>query len=266
MKVKKFSIIIVLLAAMALFAGAVSAQEDTPDAASDGNTRQRIIGLIAEQIDMTPREVLQQMQSGATLQDILAAAGTDIDTVLESAVQQGIIDAEQAVRLATLLANNFQRPDGEQGQRVIVTLIANALDIEPLEIARQLRAGATLQEILEANGLDAEAVIAAGVADGIITAEQGESLLNRLNRERPNFTIAGALLSAASEATGLTQREIAQQVRDGMTLADVLTANGVDPNTVIDMVLVDVEAQLTELMNTVPDGRFRSPPDVEPGS
>jgi uncharacterized protein YidB (DUF937 family) len=56
-----------------------------------------------------------------------------------------------------------------------------------------------------------------------------------------------------AELLGLDAQELRQQVRDGATLAEIATAQGVEPQAVID----ELVAELTErLDNAVENGRI----------
>ncbi|MEZ4667503.1 MAG: hypothetical protein R3E39_06240 [Anaerolineae bacterium] len=61
------------------------------------------------------------------------------------------------------------------------------------------------------------------------------------------------LVQLIAQSTGLTPREVAQQVRDGSTLADLITTNGGDVQTVIGQAV----ASITERINqSVADGKL----------
>jgi hypothetical protein len=65
------------------------------------------------------------------------------------------------------------------------------------------------------------------------------------------FVLQRALLGAIAEATGLEQREIVTQTREGQTLLEIATANGAD----VDEIVAQVVASETERVNqAVADG------------
>ncbi|MBN1564580.1 MAG: hypothetical protein JXA10_12115 [Anaerolineae bacterium] len=93
-------------------------------------------------------------------------------------------------------------------------------------------------------------VLVAVMAFGVIgtAAAQGtdrrpaQNVRDRLTRDG---RVRQALLDAVVEATGLTAEDIVPQLRDGKTLAEILTENGLDP----DVVLADVTAAMIDEVN-----------------
>lgn len=65
---------------------------------------------------------------------------------------------------------------------------------------------------------------------------------------RPGDLPRGArqLIALVAEQTGLTGQEIVEQVRDGATLAEIITANGGDVQVVVDAVLANATERLSE--------------------
>ncbi|HRF96449.1 MAG TPA: hypothetical protein PLZ51_14685, partial [Aggregatilineales bacterium] len=51
--------------------------------------------------------------------------------------------------------------------------------------------------------------------------------------DRPNGDGLRDIVQVVVDATGLDPQDLMQQLRDGATLADIITANGGDVNTVI---------------------------------
>lgn len=109
------------------------------------------------------------------------------------------------------------------------------------------------------------------VDDGTITAEQADAVTAHLIENRPERPEPGERPGAgdhrggpgmfgrgvASEALtdllGLDAQELHQQLRDGATLAEIATAQGVDTQAVVD----ELVGELTErLDNAVADGRI----------
>jgi hypothetical protein len=107
------------------------------------------------------------------------------------------------------------------------------------------------------------------VDDGTITAEQADAITTHLVENRPERGEGrgpgsgegrgpggfgrGVGSEAVAELLGLDAQELRQQVRDGATLAEIATAQGVEPQAVID----ELVAELTErLDNAVENGRI----------
>ena len=156
----------------------------------------QIIGGIATVLGIEPQEMLQQLQEGQSLADIIVAQGSSVEAVIEDlsaqlqskldqAVADGKITVEQAEQLlasfharATDLIENAdltkvrrhgagdkrdQRGDGDApgnlGPSQIIGGIATVLGIEPQELLQQLREGQSLADIIVAQGSSVEAVI-----------------------------------------------------------------------------------------------------------
>ncbi len=158
--------------------------------------------------------------------------------------------------------------------RNLIDTVADATGLSAPEVVRQVRQGSTLAEIVEANGGSTDAVIADAltnaservnglVDEGALKQEQADELLASLETiytdivngdlplrpNRPNrieTVMARAVLRAASEQTGLEVSEIAEKLKTGSTLADVLTANGVDVTAFIDGLVAKAEARLDQ--------------------
>jgi hypothetical protein len=165
----------------------------------------------------------------------------------------------------------LQRPDGPV--RALIGIVGEATGLETRAILRQLRDGSTLADIITANEGDVSQVVAdtvalltdninQGVADGSITQERADNLLanlqdvvtraingelfpNRLDQNAVATAARRILIQATADATGLQPQQITRQLRDGSTLAEVITANGADVNTVVN----DAVAAATEQIN-----------------
>ncbi len=168
-------------------------------------------------------------------------------------------------------------PPGRPGGRAIrslVEIVVEETGLEPQEIFTQMREGASLEDIITANGGDVDAVIDAAterindaLAEGRITQQQADNLLANLedaingtsewftNRggHGPRMQAAQSLIEATAAETGLEARDIMQQLRGGSTLADIITANGGNAETVVASAVADA----TERLNAaVAEGRL----------
>lgn len=297
MNSKKSLIIVILVAMMAMFAGVVSAQDDTDTGLPGQNFRGDIITIVSEATGLTPREIIQQTRDGATLAEVITANGGDVNAIAAeiTAVMSERITERTEERLANLEAQvlamlNGERPirDGVErggirevlGRNVrenIGGVISEITGLTTQEVTQQVRDGATLAEIITANGGDVDAVTAQvvdnitalvneRVASGEMPQERADDILLNLdqlvngiiNGETPNRNngvgqMPGQLRDAVVEATGLTLQEIIQQMRDGATLADVLTGAGVDLGTFQADILATAQSRLDE---QVADGRI----------
>lgn len=182
----------------------------------------------------------------------------------------GVISAQEATP-------EFQRGDGIM--REVLNIVADATGLEPREIAERVRAGETLAQIITAQGGDVTAVtsqivaaisdrVNTAVAEGRITQERADEILLDLEARvtrvlNGEYELAGAglgrgerggmrgdagfgVLQRAAEATGLTAQEIATQMRDGQSLAAILSANGVDVQVFIDESVAAFDARMAE--------------------
>lgn len=160
--------------------------------------------------------------------------------------------------------------------RTIIQAVVDETGLDAREIGRQMRSGLTLAEVVEANGGDVQVVIqqaqsvvserlATAVENGRLTQTQADEMLASLEtlytnamssvRREPRVEarLGSGMLQLLAEQTGLSRVEIAEQVRSGSTLAEVLTANGVDVDTFIDEVVAQTESRLDQ---AVENGRI----------
>jgi hypothetical protein len=172
-----------------------------------------------------------------------------------------------------------QRLDGPV--RAVIGIVSESTGLNGREILRQLGDGSTLADIITANDGDVDQVmddavallanrINQGVADGTITQERADNLLanledvvtravngelfpNRLDQGAVRAAVRRILIQATADETGLQAAQITEQLRDGSTLADVITAYGADVDTVVN----NAVAAATEQINAaVADGRL----------
>lgn len=169
------------------------------------------------------------------------------------------------VLTGTVGAQDDSRPTDSQQQagrghrplRELVDIVAAETGLEPREIAQQMRDGTTLAEIIAANGGDTQSVIDQAVAtitdhvnqavaDGKLQQERADEILANLT-EKVTQGINGelgsnraverragmAVLRLAAEQTGMTVRDIVDEIRSGKSLADVLTAKGIETESFI---------------------------------
>ncbi len=170
----------------------------------------------------------------------------------------------------------------------VLDVIVEQTSLEPREIVQRLRDGETLAEVITAEGGDVEAVRAAaleqaqsridnGLENGVITQEQADllnaelalvvddmlngELMDRFEgRERgPRGDRGfggfggGEVVDTLEAETGLTGREIAERVRDGETLAEVITAEAGDVEVVRSAALEQGQARIDQ---AVENGRI----------
>jgi hypothetical protein len=151
--------------------------------------------------------------------------------------------------------------------------IFEASGLDRAVFASGFQEGMTVGEVLEANGLDPQAVIAdalvlieervnQAIVDGIIdeargaeilaNAEEGLNALLDTTPQKPDRPGPGPgvvrhhFLQIAAETIGITAEELRAAVAGGETVASVAEANGVDPQAVIDAVLAPIFDKLDQ--------------------
>lgn len=155
------------------------------------------------------------------------------------------------------------------GLRAIVD--ASGLDFEVF------RAGfaedKSINTILEENGVDPAAVkqtvlaqlqekLDEAVANGRITEDEAAAIYERASGHldtlmsstpddlpRPHRAVRGALrdgIGTAAGAIGIAPLDLARAIRDGQTIADVASENGVEPQAVIDALVAEANARIDE--------------------
>ncbi|MDX2139661.1 MAG: hypothetical protein SF123_16365 [Chloroflexota bacterium] len=180
---------------------------------------------------------------------------------------------------------------GRHGQgmmREVLTIISDATGLTEREILQQVRDGATLTEIITANGGDVQAVTDAIIA--VVTEQVNEAVTNgRITQERADQILANlptmvenvlngefepgfggprgdrgdrgmdmgrggiAVVRLAAEMTGVDAQDIHAQLEDGTTLEEILTSNNVDVDAFVAEAVERMDARLGVL---VADGRI----------
>ncbi len=137
--------------------------------------------------------------------------------------------------------------------RAVIQATSAETGLQPSQILAQLAPdGATLADVIVANGGSVDAVVSTAVtnateraneavANNTITQDQADRILENLEQvitdgvngelslisdANPRDGIERALAVAVTELTELEASDIIQQVRDGSTLADIITDNG----------------------------------------
>ncbi|RME63104.1 MAG: hypothetical protein D6790_05270 [Caldilineae bacterium] len=167
---------------------------------------------MAEALGMTAEELQAALEEGQTLEEIATEQGVDLQAVmleqaqekLAQAVADGKLTQEEADQILERIQNG-ERPGpfgprrGHPGQEAL----AEALGMTSEELHEALRSGQTLEEIAAEQGVDLDAVkkqikadmltqaqekLAQAVADGKLTQEQADQILERIqNGEGPGF-------------------------------------------------------------------------------
>ena len=117
------------------------------------------------------------------------------------------------------------------------------------EMGTQLRE--SLQALVDAGTITAEQADAVTAHLVENRAERGEGREGR--RGGPGAFAGGVASEALSDLLGLDTQDLRQQLRDGATLADIATAQGVEVQAVVDELVAELDERLT---NAVENGRI----------
>jgi polyhydroxyalkanoate synthesis regulator phasin len=193
--------------------------------------------------------VAQEGEDTTTVPD-----GTQSDESEESARECG------PGRSGLLLGDNFD-------------VAAEALGITEDELRDELRDGQTIAEVASAQGIDVQTVIDAlvadattrideAVADGDLTQEEADERTANLVERVTDLVngelrgpgghgfgrgfFLGANFDVAAEALGITEDELRDALRDGQTIAEVASAQGVDVQAVIDALVAEATTRIDE--------------------
>jgi hypothetical protein len=193
--------------------------------------------------------------------------------VFALALPIGLANAQEATEEAPIVEASAHAHPIRDILREVMDIVTEATGLTQAELVQQMRDGATLSEIITANGGDVEAIkaevttliterIETAVTEGRISQERADEMLvnlpDRISHafdevhsfegrpfNRGERGVFGALIQSVETATGLTGQEIAQQVLAGSTLSEIITANGGD----VEAIKVEAMALATEAVN-----------------
>ncbi len=161
-------------------------------------------------------------------------------------------------------------------QRILLQAAADATKLSTGDILKQVRGGKTLAEVIAANGANVETVVNAAVATATVEINtavtagrlgqlQADALIANLQkvymaavngkfRQVAGKAIATvAVLRLAAQQTGVSVKDITQEIRSGKSLAAVLTEHNVDP---VAFITSAVDVAKTRLDKAVTNGRI----------
>lgn len=223
---RKIGLLVLSVVAAATLVGAASAQDaqtplsdqtqpTQPLPVQNGGILRDLLQIVAGDLGLEPRDLLKQLR-GQTLADVIAAQNGDLAQISADVV------AALTERVNQAVANG--RLTQERADQIIANLSANvekALDGE-------LRGG-----LLDRFG---------GALPGIGGLRPNpDTRPNRLNRDtRP-------LLDAIQNALGLTGQQVAEELRGGSTLGEIISAHNGDPAAIVDTAV----AAATERLDSI---------------
>ena len=211
----------------------------------------------------------KQIQSVIAGAAIVVAMGTIGLGVVGSAQAQPVKSNSVTVLNTSMTSVN----NGSQGGGKSVAAIASVLKLTEAELKTQVQSGKTLAQIATAQSVSIQSVINVLVADmqahiaeelasGEITQAQAETKLagvtakatERVNSVRPARGEGsrggpkgpGKNVAAIASVLKLTEAELKTQVESGKTLAQIATAQSVSVQSVIDVLVADMQAHIAE--------------------
>jgi hypothetical protein len=155
----------------------------------------------------------------------------------------------------------------------VFAAVVDAIGIPADDLRAAVDSGQTLAQLAQANGRDPQAVvdaiISAGnakidhqLSQGVITPEQAalrkatlpgraaDAVNKPLDADRiRNQFSRQVVMARAARSIGVPTTELRTALDQGQSIADVATANGVDPNTVIDDLLAGTTERITAFVN-----------------
>jgi hypothetical protein len=216
MNTKKAVAAVVLVSLLALGLSAASAQGQRGGQPRPGDGLGGVLALVVEQTGLDAAEIMQQLNDGSTLAQVIEANGGDVQAVIAAAVDAAAERVNQAVETGRITA----------------------------EVA------AARLALIEAQVTDA----VNGAFDPLLGGLR-DRFQDRMERGRgmQDWGVRGQMMGVhadiialAAEQTGLDASSILGQLADGETLGDILRANDVDMNAFVDAAVAQAEAHMTE--------------------
>lgn len=161
----------------------------------------------------------------------------------------------------------------EDGSREFET-IANMIGIDVRSLLAELKAGSSIADVAEANGVDSQTIIEALVveaqagidekaAQGGISAEEAAEWSAKLEERFTYYVNESAAafekdgngehekredgmreFETIANLIGIDLRALLAELKAGSSIADVAEANGVDPQTIINALVADAQADI----------------------
>ena len=201
------------------------------------------------------------------IQRVIAGAAV---VVAMGTIGLGVVGSAQAqpTKSSTVTVLNSSKGPGKN-----VAAIASVLKLTEAELKTQVQSGKTLAQIATAQGVDVKLVvdviaaeikthIASEVTSGEITQAQADAKLadvttkvtEMVNTVRPARGEGsrggpkgpGKNVAAIASVLKLTEAELKTQVQSGKTLAQIATAQSVSVQSVINVLVADMQAHIAE--------------------
>ena len=193
------------IAGAAIGVPAISGAQESPapEAPESGAIRSGPLQAAATALGIEPRELMAGLRDGTTIAELAQERGVDVNTVIDAMVASAVdgqqSEAEIRERITSLVNEGPNRRGGQgrdapghfrghRGGGEQLDAAAEALGPERDELVAELRDGATIAEIAEAQGVDVDTVVDAMVGEA---RERIESFVNE-SFQRPDSAPDGA--------------------------------------------------------------------------
>lgn len=217
MNMRKAVIGTLLVGALALSVGAVSAQGRGGNRPTGpGGRVGDVLALVVEQTGLDVREIMQRLRDGSTLAQLIEANGGDVDAVIAAAVEVATARINQAAEAGRITADTAEALLAQVEQQVTEAVNGSYGPlVERFWGQFQDRTG------------------------------RGRSARGPWEREIHGWFpgIRVDIIALAAEQTGLNASDILSQLADGETLGDILRANDVDINAFVEVAVAQTEEQ-----------------------
>jgi hypothetical protein len=232
---KKFVLILLSVVASVSVFGAASAQDATPEPpaqnplpmpAGNGPILGDLLQIIAQDLNLEPKDVLQQMR-GQTLAEVIAAQNGDATKITADIVAAVTERVNQAVA------------NGRLTQERADQMLANLTETVTQALNGELRG--------QFPGFFGGMGGMGGLRPGL---NQNRPGLNQnrpgLNQNRPNMLNRDVhpLMSAVQDALGLTGRQLVDEMRGGKTLGEVIAAHNGDADAIVSAAIATATERL----------------------
>jgi uncharacterized protein (DUF433 family) len=145
---------------------------------------------------------------------------------------------------------------------------AETIGISPADLRSQLKDGKTVAQVAQDHDVTAQQVVDAvvakasaridtAVANGKLDADRAATLKQKLpdavtklvnheldGKHRPRRARVAGAVKVAADTIGIGAKDLATQVRDGKTVAQVAQDHGVEPQAVIDALVGKAQARI----------------------
>lgn len=195
---------------------------------------------IADALGVTVEEYQAAIEDG-TLRDLLEAQGIDsheeMRAIMEEAYEAAVADGVIAEEMQDRIENREGRGSRFDGE--LAEYYADALGFSYEDYQAAVEAG-TAREFMEELGLTREdfhaasaEVAEAALADGVITQEQYDAMLERLAQAEEAMEVREAVKPYVAETLGISVEELDAAREDG-TLRDLYDELGLEPGDMKD--------------------------------